>query len=88
MKFIIKEHLAYELDGRFEGYCIEILKDEETTEVFLYHKQYGVKSLMFGLSNNFQTDLMLRDLIANNLEEEIAMYTEKFIDDHYYENKI
>ena len=81
MTYIIKDYFGYDLGGRFDGYCIETIQDEETIEVFLYHKQCGVKSLMFGLTNNFQNRLNLRDIIARNLEEHIAMYTEEFMDE-------
>ena len=79
MKIIVKDYEAVALDGKFDGFCIELLSDEEMIEVFLYHEQYGVKSLMFGLNNNFQNRLNLRDIIANNIEEHIAMYTGEFM---------
>lgn len=81
MKIIVKEYEAVALDGKFDGFCIEILTDEKMIEVFLYHKQYGIKALMFVLNNNFQNTLNLRDIIANNIEEHIAMYTEEFMDE-------
>lgn len=87
MKIIVKDYEAFALDGKFDGFCIEILKDEDMIEIFLYHKQYGIKSLMFGLNKTFENELNLYNIIANNIEEEIAMYAEKFMDDHYYENK-
>ena len=88
MKYIIKDYFGYDLGGRFDGYCIETIQDEEMIEVFLYHKQCGVKSLIFKSIINSQTDWEMRELIDNNIEEYIATYTEKFMDDHYCENKI
>ena len=81
MKSIVKDFTAYELDGRFDGYCIKILKGEETIEVFLYHKQYGVKSLMLGLNKTFKNELNLHNIIANNIEEHIATYAAEFMDE-------
>ena len=82
MKFIVKEYEAVALDGKFDGFCIEILTDEETTEIYLYHKQCGIKSLMFELYNkDIENTWHLRNIIANNIEEHIAMYTEEFMDE-------
>ena len=82
MKIIVKEYEAVALDGKFDGFCIELLTDEETTEIYLYHKQYGVKSLMFGLCNKDIKDLwLLRNIIANSIEEHIAIYAAEFMDE-------
>ena len=82
MKNIVKDYEAFALDGKFDGFCIEILTDEETTEIYLYHKQCGIKSLMFELYNkDIENTWHLRNIIANNIEEHIAMYTEEFMDE-------
>jgi len=82
MKSIVKDYEAFALDGKFDGFCIEILTDEETTEIYLYHKQCGIKSLMFGLCNKDIKDLWhLRNIIANSIEEYIAIYAAEFMDE-------
>ena len=87
MKTIVKDYEAFALDGKFDGFCIEILTDEETTEIYLYHKQCGIKSLMFELYNkDIENTWHLRNIIANSIEEHIAMYTEEFMDYYYYES--
>lgn len=54
-----------------EGFMIDITSLEDVIEVYLYHKDFGVKSHMFGLlKKDIESEKMLRDLISANLEDE------------------
>lgn len=46
MKSYKRTVTIYELDN---GFCVDAVKDGNVTEFYLYHKEYGVKSLIFGL---------------------------------------
>lgn len=48
------------------GYIIEADKGEEITDFYIYHKDYGVKMLMFGLCN-YDMDEQEDILYANAL---------------------
>lgn len=58
-------------------YRIEVIRREGGwREVWLCHKDYGVKSLMFGVHNKGQE---LLDIIEANLSEHIKIYNDLYI---------
>ena len=59
--------------------------DEMTYSAWLYHKDYGVKELMFGIpmyqsGGGFQTLEEMEGLVEHNLKQYIHSYEEAYID--------
>lgn len=81
MKSFNKEITVYSLGSPFKGFCVEAHEVKDTTELYLYHKNYGIKSLMFGvLTNSIKSEWELRDLIASNIENHIDIYQDVYMD--------
>ncbi len=81
MKFYTKEIKVYDFAEIFDGFCVEAHKVKDTTELYLYHKNYGIKSFMFGvLTNSIKSEWELRDLIASNIENHIDIYQDVYMD--------
>ncbi len=59
----VKTITAYTLPS---GFIVEADKGEEVTDFYIYHKDYGVKMLMFGLCN-YDMDEQEDILYANAL---------------------
>ena len=60
---------------------IDSVRLPELWEVWLYHRDYGIKSLMFGLSENdieSMDDLM--DIVTANIDTYIPGYREEYMD--------
>ena len=75
MKVYQKQLTVYELD---DGFFVEVSKDEDATHFYLGHKQYGVKSLMFGVNDfSFMSE---KQLIEANVEDYIQMFKEEYFD--------
>lgn len=81
MRFNTKEIKVYDFAGIFDGFCVEAHEVKDTTELYLYHNNYGIKSLMFGvLTNSIKSEWELRDLIASNIENHIDIYQDVYMD--------
>lgn len=66
---------VYTLGG---GFFVEVDKDPEVTDFYIYHEQYGVKSLMFGLPTcNVHSE---EAFILANAEKEIELYRDEYMD--------
>ena len=64
-----------------DGFMIDIVRLPELWEVWLYHRDYGIKSLMFGLIENdieFIDELM--DIVMANIDTYIPGYREEYMD--------
>lgn len=82
MKIYKKEITVYDFEGIFDGFCVEVQTEEEETEVYLYHKEYGIKSLMFGILNeDIESEEVLRDIIADYIEDNVERYRIEFMDE-------
>ena len=76
MKKYQKTITVYELDG---GFFVEVCKEDDVVEFFLCHKNYGVKSHMFGLFNcDSETE---EQILEANAEDYMNIYKAEYFDD-------
>ena len=59
------------------GFKVEVEKNEELSEFYISHNDYGVKMHMFGLLNCDILDL--DDIVASNVIQYIALYHQQYI---------
>lgn len=60
-----------------DGFRIDIVETDEEQEAWLYHKDYGVKELMFGVDKHlYRLDQFLDDHRVNADKE-------RYISDHF-----
>ena len=59
------------------GFKVEVEKNEELSEFYISHNDYGVKMHMFGLLNCDISDL--DDIVASNVIQYIALYHQQYI---------
>lgn len=78
MKKFIKEIAVYKLDGQYDGFCVEVHNSETETELYLYHKYYGIKLHMIGVKL-ISNDWEIEDLIDGYISECVEEYTDRFI---------
>ena len=83
MKTYKKEITVYDFEGIFDGFCVEVDCSGEMTEIYLYHKDYADKMLMFGI--DIKDEWEIRDIIAANIEEHIKFHIDEYIEDYIYE---
>lgn len=64
-----------------DGFFVDAVKHDDMWETYVWHKDYGVKDLMFGVDEN-QVESMddLLDIIMANVEEYIFIYASQYID--------
>ena len=60
-----------------EGWRVDIVTTPETYEAWIYHKDYGVKNLLFGTSTDTRFNIFC-DMIERNFEE----YKQDYINDY------
>ena len=66
---------VYELHDDF---VVEVHREKELTEFYIYHKTYGIKTLMFGLPDcDVATEAQI---IEANVEDYMAIYKEEYCD--------
>lgn len=70
-------------DGRF---CVDIVEKEDTYEMWVYLKDYGVKEFCFGLMREDTTLDDFLDTVDANLSFEEAAYLNEYAEDeeHFY----
>ncbi len=70
---------TYQYDDNF---LIDIVKDDKdgTYEAWIYHRAYGIKSMMFGVSSETNTIEMFLTLVEANAEEYLEIYAEEYCD--------
>lgn len=78
MKTYTKEIVVYELEGRFDGFCVEVHGNEDATSLYLYHKQYGIKMHMIGVNSN---EREIEELIDGLIEDYVETYNNCFMDE-------
>lgn len=72
----------YELIGYYrygKHYYVEIIERKECFEAYLWHEQYGIKNMMFGVSKDTSIEKFI-ELVEANIEEYIIYYREEFVD--------
>lgn len=57
----------------------DTMKDD-TYEAWVYHKDYGVKMLMWGVPQDSTDYWGFKDMVASTLEENIEGYREEYMD--------
>ena len=78
MKIYKKEIVIYELDGQYDNFCMEVHNNETETELYLYHKQYGIKMHMIGV-DLISNDWEIADLIDGYINGCVEEYLDEFI---------
>ena len=83
MKKILQVVTVYKLDQNYNGFIVEIcnsIKKEtpDFKEFWLYHENYGIKSLMFGC-NVIDDDIV--DMIKYNIDHHIEIYQKEYMED-------
>ena len=53
---------------------IDIVEDDETYEAWLYRRDYGFKTMMFGFPITQQSKEAFIDIVAMNVNEYLPMY--------------
>ena len=66
MKTYKKEITVYDFEGIFDGFCVEVDKSDEITDIYLYHKQCGIKRYMFGLYTKDEKEIRNKLLTFKN----------------------
>ena len=70
---------------RDDGFVLEIMVREKTIEAWVYHRDYGVKSLMFGVrrkKNNWLAQYIRFKMMAlNNFETYAQQYANDYMGD-------
>ncbi len=72
--------MVYELHGQYDGFCVEVHNSKSETELYLYHKRYGIRELMIGVnlvSNEWEIELFINGYI----EECVERYIDGFINE-------
>lgn len=77
MKQIKRDVQTFEIG---EGFFVDVMDSlrEEYTEVWLYHKAYGTKSLMFGGVISAED---IEGMILANVADHVALYKETVMDE-------
>lgn len=78
MKSFNKEITVYSLGRPFKGFYVEAHKEKDAIELYLYHKDYGIKELMFGIHPN-EPKRMIELLINANVEDYIGIYADAYM---------
>lgn len=58
-------------------YYIDIIETSETYEAWLYKRNYGFKTLMFGVPITQQSKEVFIDIVTGNVFEYIPMYCDE-----------
>lgn len=58
-------------------YIVEITKENQMIEFWLYKKDYGIKEFMVGIEDNGQMINDMFELIDANIEDWITLYQEE-----------
>ena len=81
MKKYPKNVMVYEFSN---GYIIEVDKKDDCTEFYISNKDYGVKSLMFGLCDFY--GLTEEEIVLSEAERHMKFYREEYEDYHEEED--
>ncbi len=63
-----------------DDFTVEVESDGSVTECYLCHKNYGVKSHMFGILNKDIDSKSLEEIICNNAPSYMETYMEEYGD--------
>lgn len=59
------------------GFRIEVVQEGNLFEAWIYHKDYGIKALMFGAEDTKENFMQL---VETGLDEEMEYYEEEYMD--------
>lgn len=71
---------TFELD-QFSDFLVEIEETATDYNAFLYHKEYAIKSLMFGMPKEQQSKKCFMQLVEYNAPDYISIYISEFMDE-------
>ena len=75
MKKYQKTITVYELH---DGFMVEVHREKEFSEFYIYHKAYGIKTLMFGVCD---CDKVAEEqIIEANAEDHMNVYKAEYFD--------
>lgn len=75
IKKYVKTITVYTLPS---GFIIEADKGEEVTDFYIYHRDYGVKMLMFGLCNYDASEQ--EEILYANAPRYMDIYKDEYMD--------
>lgn len=78
MKEIKQESRVYEYDDDFR---VEVVTGDENYEAWLWHKDYGIKSLMFGMPKSQQSYEEFLDTVEATIVMDITQYANEYMDE-------
>lgn len=67
---------TFRLDG---GFMIDTVQTDDTYAAYIYHKDYGVKDLMFEVPKSQQSYKYFLELVETNAAEYISHYAEEYM---------
>lgn len=64
-----------------DGFLIDVFenKTEDTYEAWIYHKDYGMKNLMFGMPTTQQRYKEFLECVECDIDEQKRIYSEDYI---------
>lgn len=63
------------------GFLVDIVVTESEHEAWIYHKDYGIKSMMWGGLNSSETIEDFKALVEANVPEYAEDYMSEYMDD-------
>ena len=77
-----KAEITIESWEAWDGFILDLVtKGTETYEAWIYHRDYGVKTLMWGVPQDSTSYDEFKDMVASSVEDNIEGYKEEYMDD-------
>lgn len=67
---------VYELD---DGFYLDIADGKDGYEAWLYHEDYGIKSMMFSIPFSKAGKKRFKEIVEQNIDEYISSYEEDYM---------
>ena len=77
------ETFALHENGFIDGFFLDITDNGTVFESWLYHEDYGIKTMLFGVSKEETTQEEFERLVQANLPHYIADYIDDYMGDDY-----
>lgn len=65
----------------FDGFLVEIEETESEYAAYLYHEEYGIKMLMYGMPKEQQSKAEFMEIVEYSVDDYIQCYVEEYMDD-------
>ena len=62
------------------GFMVDVVTTSDTYEAWIYHKDYGIKELMFGMPKKQQSYEKFIEIVEWNVDDDIFAYMEQHMD--------